>query len=160
MSICIRTLSVLRSISIFAKILFSGSFSSFTMCTRPSVESKVKDGGGRIRIDHVNIVTWSAVSTGSTLENFGEIVWFVASAVHRTKRSAFEALLDVTSSAVFTTLQQIFLGSGIGCFGPLLRRFSDAFHFLRLSNAFTVSSGLSVLVDCPLIALKFPYRQN
>ena len=131
-SICIRTLSVLRSISIVAKILFSGSLSSFTMCTRPSVESKVKDGGGRIRIDHVNIVTWSAVSTGSTLEDFGEIVWFVASAVHRTKRRAFEALLDVTSSAVFTTLQQIFFRLRYGLFWTIATSFRWRFQFSSL----------------------------
>ena len=103
-------------------------------------------------MDHVNTVTWSAISTGSTLAHFGEMVWSVVSTAHLTKRRAFEALLDVTSTAVFTTFQQIFFGSGTGCFGPLLRRFGGAFDFLRLSSVFTVSSGLSVLIDCPLIA--------
>ena len=31
------------------------------------------------------------------------MVWFVASTAHLTKRRAFEALLDVTSTAVFIT---------------------------------------------------------
>ena len=147
------------AISIVAKILFSGRFSSFTMCTLPSVESKVIDNNsssveesawimltplrGRLFLPgallHISAKWFGLLQALHTLPNAGHLkrclTWLLPQCLQHFSKSTFD--------------------SGTGCFGPLLRRFGGAFDFLRLSSVFTVSAGLSVLIDCPLIALRW-----
>jgi len=78
------------------------------------------------------------------------MVWLLASTENLSKRGTFSALLDVTSSAVFTALQHL----GMGCFGFLLGRFGGAFDFFRFTNALTFSTGVFELGDCPLTSLR------
>ena len=81
---------------------------------------------------HVNTVTWSAISTGSTLAHFGEMIWFLTRTAHLTKRRTFGALLDVTSSAVFTTLQRIFFRLRYGMSWTFAASFRWRFRFSSL----------------------------
>ena len=69
-----------------------------------------------------------ASSTGSTPAHFGKMVWPVAGTAHLSKRVKFGALLNVTSSVLFTTLQHLFRFR-YGSFGLLLRCFGGALDF-------------------------------
>ena len=74
------------------------------------------------------------------------MVWPVAVTAHLFQ--TFGALLDVTSSAVFTTLQHLF-PFRYGLFYCIV----VLFRWL-MSNALIFFTGVFALGDCPLIALR------
>ena len=86
----------------------------------------------------------------SSLAHFGEMLWVAANTAHFYKHRTFDLLPYVNSSAVFTTLTQSSLASDTRFSGPLLCRFSGAFDFFRLSNAFTESTGVTVVASADL----------